>query len=107
MTFLCFEAKTMVFSTLFEVLSLVLGPEAPEEPFPLPYLYPAMIRSDAIVAHPGVSMSAWEMLGLGIAKLVMISTWKALEIHKESIKHHQKSIKHEWRKKMTTPLKRP
>ena len=38
-----------------------------------------MIRDDAFVAHPGVSMSGWEMLGLGIAKLVMISAWNRFE----------------------------
>eukprot|EP00434_Breviolum_minutum_P020469 symbB.v1.2.018050.t3/scaffold1425.1/size119490/8 len=43
------------------------------QPVKLPYLYEKLIYKDAIVAHPGVSMSGWEMFGLGLVKLVMIS----------------------------------
>eukprot|EP00435_Cladocopium_sp_Y103_P046087 s681_g13.t1 len=43
------------------------------EPVKLKYLYEKLIYKDAIVARPGVSMSGWEMFGLGLVKLVMIS----------------------------------
>lgn len=43
------------------------------QPVKLKYLYEKLIYKDAIVAHPGISMSGWEMFGLGLVKLVMIS----------------------------------
>eukprot|EP00434_Breviolum_minutum_P020468 symbB.v1.2.018050.t2/scaffold1425.1/size119490/8 len=50
------------------------------QPVKLPYLYEKLIYKDAIVAHPGVSMSGWEMFGLGLVKLACAKELALLEV---------------------------